>query len=162
MHITTTPSFENGTITEYKAPVVTHIAMGLNFMKDVFTSFTDVFGGKSKSYQSTLDRATQEAINELVTKAHYTGANAIVGLKIDTGEISSKDKSLIMITVSGTPVEVAFKNSTAPTNQGSPKNQNTYPPKPRRSSSSRPNCPRCGVPINNPYSGCPNCGNGYK
>lgn len=60
------------------------------------------FGGRSGSYKRKLQIIYNEASKELKQKAINLGANAIVGFKVDFDEISSRDKSMFMVSVSGT------------------------------------------------------------
>lgn len=68
-------------------------------------------GGKSESYQKTLESINNQVINQLRNKAHSIGANCIVGLKIDNDEISAQGKSMLMVTAIGTPAKANFKDS---------------------------------------------------
>ncbi len=52
--VTTTTSFDGIEIEKYYRPITAHVVVGMNFFKDFFSSFSDLFGGKSKSYQNTL------------------------------------------------------------------------------------------------------------
>ena len=107
--VTTTSSFDNAEIEQYLEPVTAHLAVGMNFFKDFLSGFTDFFGGKSKSYQKTLESLNSEAINQLKVKAANLGANCIVGLKIDNDEISAQGKSMLMVTIVGTAAKAKFK-----------------------------------------------------
>lgn len=69
---------------------------------DFAASVTDFFGGRSGSYKRKLQIIYNEASKELKQKAINLGANAIVGFKVDFDEISSRDKSMFMVSVSGT------------------------------------------------------------
>jgi uncharacterized protein YbjQ (UPF0145 family) len=84
--------------------VSAHIVAGTNFFSDFFASFSDVFGGRSHSYQKQLTSLYNEAIERIKFAAYELGANCIVGLKIDMDEISGKGKSMFMLTAIGTAV----------------------------------------------------------
>jgi len=102
--VTTTNSIEGIAVAKYIKPVTAHIVAGTNFFSDLFAGFTDIFGGRSKTYQRQLSTIYQEAIDALKVSAFEVGANAILGLKVDLDEISGKGKSMFMITAVGTAV----------------------------------------------------------
>lgn len=77
---------------------------GTNIFSDVFAGFSDIFGGRSSSYQKQLSSIYNEAIERLQYKTFQLGGNCIVGLKIDIDEISGQGKSMFMITAIGTAV----------------------------------------------------------
>lgn len=116
--ISTTNNIEGGTIKEYLDVVCTNIVIGANIFSDIAASFTDFFGGKSNSYKKKLESIYNEAIKELKQKAMKIGANAIIGIKIDFDEISGKDKSMFMISVSGTACIIEYLISHTPNTPG--------------------------------------------
>ena len=71
-------------------------------MKDFAASFTNIFGGRSNSYENELCDARNQSIKEMESRAKALGANAIVGVDIDYETISN----MLMITASGTAVVV--------------------------------------------------------
>lgn len=105
MIITTTPTIENHTITEYKGIVFSEVISGVNALKDLAASFRDVFGGRSQSYEEELLKARKEALTELEQRAHELGANAIVGVKIDVETVGTG--SMLMVVATGTAVVVS-------------------------------------------------------
>lgn len=100
--ITTTDTIENCPIKKYIDTICSNIVIGTNIFSDFAASFTDFFGGRSDSYKRKLEIIYNEASKELKQKAINLGANAIVGFKVDFDEISGKDKSMFMVSVSGT------------------------------------------------------------
>ena len=104
--VTTTNSLEGLKIKQYFKPISAHVVAGTNFFSDFFASFSDVFGGRSKTYQRQLSSIYAEAIEVLKQSAVEIGANAVIGLKVDLDEISGKGKSMFMITATGTAVIV--------------------------------------------------------
>ncbi|WP_298289035.1 YbjQ family protein [uncultured Lutibacter sp.] len=106
--VTTTSGFENVEIIEYLEPISAHIVVGMNIFKDFFGGITDIFGGNSSTYENTLASINQSVINQLRKKAYSTGANSVVGLKIDNDEIGAKGKSMMMVTATGTAVIAKF------------------------------------------------------
>lgn len=100
--ITTTDTIENCPIKRYIDTICSNIVIGTNVFSDFVASVTDFFGGRSGSYKRKLQIIYNEASKELKQKAINLGANAIVGFKVDFDEISSRDKSMFMVSVSGT------------------------------------------------------------
>lgn len=109
--LSTTHSFEGYEITKYVDIVYESIVFGTNIFSDLLASFSDVFGGKSQSYQKQLNRLRAEALKSISSIAQEKGANAIVGLKIDFDELSGAGKSMFMLNVSGTAVVIEKKNN---------------------------------------------------
>ncbi|WP_195588718.1 YbjQ family protein [Bacteroides finegoldii] len=106
MIITTTENIAHFQISEYMGAVCSHIVMGTNIFSDIAASFTDFFGGHSSSYQGKLSLMYDEVSKDIESKACHIGANAIVGIRIDFDEISGKDKSMFMVSISGTAVKI--------------------------------------------------------
>lgn len=105
MIVTTTPSVEGKKIVDYKGIVFGEVISGVNFLRDFAASLTNIFGGRSGSYEKKLMEARQEAIRELKTRASELGANAVVGVDIDY-EVLGADNGMLMVTASGTAVVV--------------------------------------------------------
>ena len=54
MILTTTPTIEGRTITEYRGVVFGEVITGVNFIKDFAASIRDFVGGRSSSYEDEL------------------------------------------------------------------------------------------------------------
>ena len=102
----TTPLLDGVEIQEYLGPVVVRNVRAVNVIRDFFTSFRDIFGGRSGSYQEVIDDMYLELMKELREKAEGMGASAVVGLRVDFENIGAKNKSLLMATAQGTAVKV--------------------------------------------------------
>lgn len=103
MIITTTPTVEGYKIVEYKGITYGEVVSGVNFFKDFAASITNIFGGRSNSYEDELQNARVRALEELEERALAKGANAIVGVDTDY-EVLGADNGMLMVTVSGTAV----------------------------------------------------------
>lgn len=101
--ITTTPSIEGKRIVEYKGLVVGEVITGVNFVKDFVAGLSDVFGGRSNTYEEELITARTQAISEMQSRAIAMGASAIVGVDLDY-EVLGQTNGMLMVTVSGTAV----------------------------------------------------------
>ena len=102
--VITTSSAEGLKIKKHLKPVSAHIVAGTNLFSDFFGGLTDVFGGRSSSYQKQLSSLYNEAIERIKYNAHEIGGNCVIGLNIDMDEISGKGKSMFMLTAIGTAV----------------------------------------------------------
>lgn len=102
--VVTTSSVEGIKIKRYLKPVSAHIVAGTNFFNDFLGGLTDVFAGRSQTYQKQLNSLYNEAIERVKYAAYEIGANCILGLNIEMDEISGKGKSMFMLTAVGTAV----------------------------------------------------------
>ena len=102
MIITTTPSIEGKKIKDYKGIVFGEVILGTHFLKDFSAGFRDLFGQRVSEYEDDLISARERAIGEMIDRADKLGANAIVGIKVDTEVINS----MMMSVASGTAVFV--------------------------------------------------------
>lgn len=103
MIITTTPSIEGKEIREYRGIVFGEVVSGVNFVKDFAASLSDMFGGRSSTYEDELVNARTRALAEMEVRAVQLGANAVVGVDIDYEVLGSRN-GMLMVTVSGTAV----------------------------------------------------------
>ncbi len=104
MLITTTHHIEGKTISEYKGIVTGEVIIGANFVKDIFASFRDFFGGRAESYERVLREAKDKALEELIMEARVLGADAIIGVDLDYETLGQRG-SMLMVSASGTAVK---------------------------------------------------------
>ncbi len=105
MILTTTPSIEGRTITEYKGVVFGEVISGVNFFRDIAASIRDLVGGRSGSYEEELINARSQAMDEMVERAVRLGADAVIGIDIDY-EVLGEKGGMLMVTASGTAVKL--------------------------------------------------------
>ncbi len=105
MIITTTPNIEGKKIIEYKGVVFGEVITGVNFLKDFAAGLTNIFGGRSGSYEGELIQAREEALKELQKRVEMAGGNAVVGVDIDY-EVLGQGGNMLMVTASGTAVRI--------------------------------------------------------
>lgn len=106
--VSTTNNIENAQIRKYIDVVCINIVVGANVFSDIAASWTDFWGGKSKSYQRKLEYIYDEALSGLKQKALKIGGNAILGFRVDFDEISGRDKCMFMVSASGTACLVDY------------------------------------------------------
>jgi len=102
---TTTTLLEGRPVQRYVGIVTGEVIAGANVVRDIFASFSDFFGGRSGKYEEVLNRAREQALAEMESKAAAMGANAVIGVDIDY-EVLGKAGSMLMVSVSGTAVVV--------------------------------------------------------
>ena len=105
MILTTTPTIEGHTITEYKGVVFGEVISGMNFIKDFKASLRDFVGGRSGSYEQELINARAQALRELEERARQMNADAVVGIDMDY-EVLGQSGSMLMVSASGTAVKL--------------------------------------------------------
>ena len=105
MIMTTTPSVEGKTIVEYKGVFFGEVISGVDFVRDFTAGLTNIFGGRSGSYEDELKNARETALQELENRAAQAGANAVVGIGVDY-EVLGANNGMLMVTASGTGVVI--------------------------------------------------------
>jgi len=73
--------------------------------RDFLAGIRDMVGGRSGSYERVLQRARDEAIEELQAEAAARGCNAVVGIDLDY-EVIGDTGSMLMVSASGTAVKL--------------------------------------------------------
>ena len=103
--VSSTPTLEGHPIQDYRGIVVGEVIVGANLFRDLFANIRDIVGGRSGSYERILQKACDEAIEELQAEAASRGANAVVGIDLDY-EVIGDTGSMLMVSASGTAVKV--------------------------------------------------------
>ena len=106
VQIFTTPILDGIKIRQYKGIVIVRNVRAVNVVRDFFTSFRDIFGGRSQSYQEVMRMMQDDVIAEAKNEAARLGGNAIIGFSLDYDNIGSKNKSLLMASAKGTAVVI--------------------------------------------------------
>lgn len=102
---TTTPTIEGKRIVEYRGIVFGEVVAGVDFVRDIAASLSNIFGGRSGSYEEELISARQSAVREMEQRAAEQGCNAVVGVDIDY-EVLGANNGMLMVTASGTAVVI--------------------------------------------------------
>ncbi|MCX5644347.1 MAG: heavy metal-binding domain-containing protein [Phycisphaerae bacterium] len=105
MIFSTTPNIEGKRITEYHGIVTGEAILGANIFKDIMAGIRDIVGGRSGAYEKAFRQARQIAFEEMEQEAAELGANAIVGIGIDTETVGSQG-AMLMVSVNGTAVTI--------------------------------------------------------
>lgn len=104
MIITTTNTIEGRPIREYLGIVNGEVIIGINLIKDFAAGLTNIFGGRSGSYENELVEARAKALDEIRERATQMGADAVVGVDLDF-EVLGQGGSMMMIVATGTAVK---------------------------------------------------------
>lgn len=101
--VSTTSRLEGKPAREYLGIVTGEVIVGANLFRDLFASVRDIVGGRSGAYEDVLQRAREQAIGEMRTRAGALGANAVVGVDLDY-EVIGSSGSMLMVSASGTAI----------------------------------------------------------
>jgi uncharacterized protein YbjQ (UPF0145 family) len=76
-------------------------------LRDFFAGIRDIIGGRTASYERVFQQGQQEALQELERRAERLGADAVIGIEMDTGTINIDESGvLLLITATGTAVQL--------------------------------------------------------
>ncbi|MBS4196801.1 YbjQ family protein [Lederbergia citri] len=95
MIIVTTENIANHKIKEVKGPVfgLTVRARGLG--KDIVAALKGLVGGEINQYTEMLEDARKQAMDRMVENAKVMGANAIIMMRFDSGEIGQNMSEIV-------------------------------------------------------------------
>jgi uncharacterized protein YbjQ (UPF0145 family) len=85
--------------------VTAQSVLGTGLISEVSSSFTDLFGTQSKSYNKKLIEGENFCKNILRKKALDLGGNAIIGTDVDYSEAGSL-KGMLMVCMAGTAIQL--------------------------------------------------------
>ena len=105
MIITTTMNVEGHDVKEYKGIVFGEVVEGRTFLKDFMSGIRDVIGGRSGSYENSLMKARQAALDEMADRSQKIGANAVIGVSVQYNTLG-QDGGMLMVTCTGTAVVI--------------------------------------------------------
>lgn len=107
MILTTTDVIQDAQVQAYLGIVTAEVVYGTNFLRDFFAGIRDMIGGRTGSYEEIFQKGQREALAELEKRAQRLGANAVIGIEIDTGTINiDTSGALLLITAVGTAVKL--------------------------------------------------------
>lgn len=104
MIVTTTPTVEGHTITEYIRVISGDTIVGINIGKDFMAGISNIFGGRVEGYEKEARQARENALAEMVDWANQLGAHAIVGVDIDYEAMGQGN--MLMVVATGTAVKL--------------------------------------------------------
>ncbi len=68
----------------------------VNIGKDIGASFKNMFGGELKSYSNLMDSSRQNALDKMVEDAQAKGADAVIGIRFDSPDITGDSASFLV------------------------------------------------------------------
>lgn len=95
MIIVTTENIVNHKIKEVKGPVFGLTVRARGIGKDIFASFKGLIGGEISEYTEMLEDARKQAVDRMVENAKAMGANAIIMMRFDSGEIGQNMSEIV-------------------------------------------------------------------
>lgn len=106
MILSTTDTLQNQPVREYLGIVTAEVVYGSNALRDFFAGIRDIIGGRTGAYEQVFEKGQKSAIAELEERAKKMGADAVIGIEIDTGTINIDSSGvLLLITATGTAVK---------------------------------------------------------
>jgi uncharacterized protein YbjQ (UPF0145 family) len=107
MILSTTDFIQGYEIEQYLGIVTAEVVYGSNALRDFFAGIRDIIGGRTASYERVFERGQQDAIVELERRAANLGANAVIGITVNTGTIKLDETGvLLLITATGTAIRL--------------------------------------------------------
>jgi uncharacterized protein YbjQ (UPF0145 family) len=107
MILSTTDVIQGAIVESYLGVVTAEVVYGTNALRDFFAGIRDIIGGRTASYERVFERGHQDALAELEQRAARLGANAVIGIEVDTGTINLDETgALLLVTATGTAVVV--------------------------------------------------------
>lgn len=107
MILSTTDVIQGAIIDSYLGIVTAEVVYGSNFLRDFLASIRDIVGGRSGSYERLFEEGQRKALEQLEQRAQRLGADAVIGIEIDTGTINVDQSGvLLLITATGTAVKM--------------------------------------------------------
>ncbi|QYX30674.1 YbjQ family protein [Sphaerospermopsis torques-reginae] len=107
MLLSTTDVIQGAVIDSYLGIVTAEVVYGSNFLRDFLASIRDIVGGRSGSYERLFEEGQRKALEQLQQRAQRLGADAVIGIEIDTGTINVDQSGvLLLITATGTAVKM--------------------------------------------------------
>ncbi|MCO8245265.1 MULTISPECIES: YbjQ family protein [unclassified Haladaptatus] len=103
--LTTSHEVPGREITAHHGVVVADVTPGRNIGKDIAGGLRDIVGGRSGSWEKTLEANQETALDELVEEAKSVGADAVVALDV-TDEALGGQGGMINIKAFGTAVSL--------------------------------------------------------
>ncbi|MDD1415825.1 YbjQ family protein [Dolichospermum sp. ST_con] len=107
MLLTTTDVIQGAVIQSYLGIVTAEVVYGSNFLRDFLASIRDIVGGRTGSYERLFEEGQRKAMEELEQRAQRLGADAVIGIAVDTGTINVDQSGvLLVITATGSAVKI--------------------------------------------------------
>lgn len=103
--ITTTDSIPGYRVESYLDTIIIPAIGAAGILRDKIAAITDFSGGRSSAYQKSFNNILESGMKDLQRIARTKGANAVIGLKIESTNIS-EGRSILSFLLYGTAVVV--------------------------------------------------------
>ncbi|WP_458190465.1 YbjQ family protein [Haladaptatus sp. NG-WS-4] len=103
--VTTSHTIAGREITEHLGIVIADVTPGRHIGKDIVGGLRDIVGGRSESWEKTLQENQEAAFDELVAEAKSLGADAVVAVDL-ADEALGAQGGMINVKMSGTAVSL--------------------------------------------------------
>ena len=103
--LSTTPDIPGREVDHIIDIVTAESVQGMNVIKDLFASVTDIVGGRSTTTENVLIEAREDCLRELRQRATALGADAVIGVDLDYSEFQGGGGMLFLV-ASGTAVKL--------------------------------------------------------
>ena len=95
MLITTTENIKGYEITEVLGTAFGVVVRARGIGGDIMASLKGLVGGEIKQYTQMIEDARRQAIDRMVQNAHAMGADAIVMMRFDSGDVGSNMSEIV-------------------------------------------------------------------
>ncbi|CEG29027.1 YbjQ family protein [Bacillus sp. B-jedd] len=95
MLVVTTEKIEGYQVKEIKGPVFGLIVRSRGLGGDIMAGLKGLVGGEIKQYTSMLEDSRKEAMDRMIKNANQMGANAIIMMRFDSGEIGQNMSEIV-------------------------------------------------------------------
>lgn len=106
MLVTTTLDIEGYSIVEYLGVVRGIVVRSPTIAQGFFGGLKSIIGGHIGAYTEMCEQTRQHAYDIMLLHAQELGADAIVGMRYDASEVSSKSVSATEVLCYGTAVKI--------------------------------------------------------
>lgn len=95
MIIVTTESVPGKKTIEYKGFVKGSTVQSKHIGKDIMAGLKTIVGGELKEYTEMMEEAREKAIERMIENANANGANAIVGMRLESSSVMQNASEII-------------------------------------------------------------------
>lgn len=95
MLVVTTERIEGYKVVEVKGPVFGLIVRSRGLGGDIMAGFKSLVGGEIKQYTSMIEDSRKEAMDRMVKNATSMGANGVIMMRFDSGEIGTNMSEIV-------------------------------------------------------------------
>ncbi|WP_059172014.1 YbjQ family protein [Bacillus sp. FJAT-27445] len=95
MIVVTTEKIEGYQVKEIKGPAFGLIVRSRGLGGDIMAGLKGLVGGEIKQYTAMLEDSRKEAMDRMIRNATEMGANAIIMMRFDSGEIGQNMSEIV-------------------------------------------------------------------